>query len=69
MFIDAFMLPGNIVVDYLGLSDCVSRTIKLSAFINQGEPATTVVPGVGFFKWEESLLDILPVKRRDSSDR
>ena len=54
-FLDAWELPGNIVIKYLKLSNNVARNIKLGSFIQNGFRSKTVVPLKGFLELECAL--------------
>jgi len=57
--IDCFELDGDTVVEYLGSSN----SIKMGTFIKYGKRVNLVSgKAVGFEKWKESLLSVLPLK-------
>jgi len=56
-FLDAWELDGDAVIDYLQLSDCKKRDIKLGSFIKRGFRAKTVSPLLGFTVLEDFLKE------------
>jgi len=64
--IDCFEVTGDVMMDYLNdrtIPASGSLTIKLSIFISKGSRAKSAIPVIGFDKWENFLLPVLPVVR------
>ena len=62
--IDCFCIPAEKMVAYFNSRKVAASgnlQIKLAEFMNLGKQFNTVIPMIGFEKWREQLLPLLPV--------
>ena len=60
-YVDAWEMSGSKIIDYLELSKCVSRTIKLGSFMKCGKQTDTLVKLEGYENFKNRMQKTVPL--------